>query len=74
MRETCILSLGWEDHLEEDMATHFAWKIPMDKRASIAFLCYVLREATLYVLDLFKVLQFDWMAASVITFYNRGFV
>ena len=31
MRETCIQSLGWEDPLEKEMATHsstLAWKIP----------------------------------------------
>ena len=31
MRETQILSLGWEDPLEKEMATHsstLAWKIP----------------------------------------------
>ena len=31
MRETCIGSLGWEDHLEEGVATHssfLAWRIP----------------------------------------------
>ena len=36
MRETWVQSLGWEDPLEESMATHFiifAWRIPMDKRA-----------------------------------------
>ena len=35
MQETCILSLGWEDPLEEGMATHssiLAWGIPMDRR------------------------------------------
>ena len=34
MRGACVLSLGWEDTLEEDMATHsrsFAWRIPMDR-------------------------------------------
>ena len=34
MRETWVPSLGWEDPLEEGMATHFsilAWRIPMDK-------------------------------------------
>ena len=34
MRETWIQSLGWEDPLEEGMATHssvLAWKIPMDR-------------------------------------------
>ena len=31
MRETWVQSLGWEDSLEEDMATHFsilAWEVP----------------------------------------------
>ena len=35
MWETWILSLGWEDPLEEGMATHcsiLAWRIAMDKR------------------------------------------
>ena len=30
-KETCILSLGWEDPLEKEMATHssiLAWEIP----------------------------------------------
>ena len=34
--ETWVQSLGWEDPLEEDMATHssiLAWKIPMDRGA-----------------------------------------
>ena len=34
MREAGVRSLGWEDPLEEGMATHssiHAWKIPMDK-------------------------------------------
>ena len=36
MRETWVLSLGWEDPLEEGMTTHssiFAWKVPMDRGA-----------------------------------------
>ena len=36
MQETCVRSLGWEDPLEEGMATHssiLAWRIPMDKGA-----------------------------------------
>ena len=36
MQETWVLSLGWENPLEEGMATHFSilpWKIPMDKEA-----------------------------------------
>ena len=34
MQETWVRSLGWEDPLEEGMATHFgilAWRIPMDR-------------------------------------------
>ena len=34
MRATWIRSLGWEDPLEEGMATHssvLAWRIPMDR-------------------------------------------
>ena len=34
-QETWVRSLGWEDPLEESMATHssiLAWRIPMDRR------------------------------------------
>ena len=36
MRETWLLSLVWEDPLEESMATYssiLAWRIPMDRGA-----------------------------------------
>ena len=36
MRETWASSLGWEDPLDEGMATHYsiiAWNIPMDRGA-----------------------------------------
>ena len=36
MQETWVQSLGWEDLLEDGMATHssiLAWRIPMDKGA-----------------------------------------
>ena len=36
LRETWVRSLGWEDPLEESMATHssiLAWRIPMDRGA-----------------------------------------
>ena len=35
-RETWVHSLGWEDPLEENMATHsgiLAWRLPMDRGA-----------------------------------------
>ena len=36
MQETGVRSLGWENPLEEEMATHFSilsWRIPMDRGA-----------------------------------------
>ena len=36
IQETCVRSLGWEDPLEEGMATQsriLAWRIPMDRGA-----------------------------------------
>ena len=36
MRETQVPSLGWEDPLEKEMATHssiLAWRIPVDRGA-----------------------------------------
>ena len=36
VRETWVQSLGWEDPLEEGMATHssiLAWRIPIDRGA-----------------------------------------
>ena len=36
MRETWVRSLGWEDPLEEGIATHssiLAWRMPMDRGA-----------------------------------------
>ena len=36
IRETWVQSLGWEDPLEEGMATHsniLEWRIPMDRGA-----------------------------------------
>ena len=39
-KETWVWSLGWEDHLEEGIATHpnnLAWRIPMDRGAWQAY-------------------------------------
>ena len=44
MLKTWVQSLGWEDPLEEGMATHssiLAWRIPMDRGAWWAAICGV---------------------------------
>ena len=49
MWETWVLSLGWEDPLEEGMATHSsspAWRIPMDREAWRATLHGVTKSQT----------------------------
>ena len=41
--ETWVQSLGWEDPLKEGMTTHssiLAWRIPMDRGAWRAPVCY----------------------------------
>ena len=40
MRETWVQSLGWEDRLEEGVATHpcvLTWRIPLDRGAWRAY-------------------------------------
>ena len=49
MQETCVQSLGWEDPLEEGMATRssiLAWIIPMDRGAWQATVCRVAKGRT----------------------------
>ena len=49
MQETLVQSLGWEDPLKEDMATHssiLAWRIPMDKGARRAIIHGVTKSRT----------------------------
>ena len=49
MQETCVRSLGWEDPLEEGVATHFsilAWRIPMDGAAWWATVHWVEKSQT----------------------------
>ena len=48
MQETWVRSLGWEDPLEEEMATHssiLAWRIPMDREAWRATVPRVAKES-----------------------------
>ena len=48
MRETWIPSLGWEDPLEEGMATHstvLAWRVPMVRGAWPAAVQRVAKQA-----------------------------
>ena len=40
MQETWVQSLGWEDPLEKEMATHsstLAWKIPWTERSLVGY-------------------------------------
>ena len=49
MQETWVQSLGWEDPLEEGMATHssiLAWRIPMDRGACWATVHGVAKHRT----------------------------
>ena len=49
MRETWVRSLGQEDPLEEDIATHssiLAWRIPMDRGAWQATVHGVVKSRT----------------------------
>ena len=49
MWETWVRSLGWEDPLEEGMATRssiLAWRIPMDRGAYRAIVCGVTKGRT----------------------------
>ena len=48
LREIWVLSLGWEDPLEEGMATHssiLAWRIPKDRGACWATVHGVAKES-----------------------------
>ena len=49
MRETWLRSLGWEDPLEEGMATHssiLAWRVPMNREAWWAIVHRVAKSQT----------------------------
>ena len=49
MWEIWVQSLGWEDHLEEGMATHaniIAWRIPMGRGAWLATVHSVTKSLT----------------------------
>ena len=49
VEETWVRSLGWEDTLEEGMATHssiLAWRIPMDREAWRAIVHGVAKSLT----------------------------
>ena len=59
-QETLVLSLGQEDHLEKEMATHFrilAWKIPRtEERGGLQFMGHKIRH--------------DWATNIYIHIYN----
>ena len=49
-RETWVRSLGWEDSLEEEMATHLysilAWEIPWTERSLMGYSPWGHKEST----------------------------
>ena len=50
MQQTWVRSLGWEDPLEEGMATHssiLAWRIPVDReqRSLMGYSSWVCKES-----------------------------
>ena len=50
IQETWVRSLGWEDPLEEDMATHssiLSWRVSMDRGAWIDWLDLLAVQGTL---------------------------
>ena len=61
VRETWVQSLGWEDPLEKEMATHssnLAWRIPMDREAWWAAVHERLSQINLWVLFSFFLFLF----------------
>ena len=49
MQETWVSSVGWEEPLEEGMASHsstLAWRIPMDRGTWLATVHWVARSQT----------------------------
>ena len=49
LQVTWVRSLGWEDPLEEGMATHssfLAWRIPVDRRAQWATVHWAAKSQT----------------------------
>ena len=54
VRETWVQSLGWEDSLEEGVATHsiiLAWRIPVDRGAWQAILMAFLENQVLKIVS-----------------------
>ena len=52
VQKTLVRFLGWEDPLEEGMATHsstLAWRIPMDRGAWRAIVRGVAKNQTKYI-------------------------
>ena len=48
VQEMWVRSLGWEDHLEEGMATHsniLAGRIPMDSRSLLGYSSWGCKES-----------------------------
>ena len=60
MQETWVQSLGWEDPLEKEMATHsstFAWKIPWTEEPGKLYIVHVVTKSQTWVSDFTTVYQ-----------------
>ena len=63
MQETQPWSLGWEDPLEEGIATHssiLAWRIPMDKRSLAGYSPWGREESDMT----------EWLSTHAINVYH----
>ena len=72
MRKTWVQSLGWEDPLEKEMATHssiLAWKIPWTEEPGRPWSC---KES-----DMTQQLHFNFTSLvmmTMLTMMNQGYI
>ena len=74
MHETWVWSLGWEDPLEEGMATHFSiltWRIPMDRAICKWFdLWYLTWNGSMYAFLMLLGCEIDMHSVEIFEFWS----